>query len=365
MSISIPLDFDSAGFIGPGCFCRGPYPSCHPGIKHVAAGGRRSRHDPANQPLADHSRRTVDVHQPKRDGIGGCERPQCGPHGAAQSGDTRLRPALQVQRVNALQLDPATHAAPPPHLTRATNTRRLEHAWVSLENWTYSATFLINPHSPHDAALLAVGTVLQLDGVDTVADIWLNDRLVGSTNSAFVSWRLPVPQSVLVPGVNTLRVALQAPRAYASALAASYPYQVPLTNYYNVWSEPSHKNFIRKPPSDFGWDWGPSFMPTGLTGEVPTAGSHCTGPHCIRSHCIGSHCTGSGAYLRHGNLQTDARGKLTHEGYSTLKGPSTVYYLWILDTEPHTTHYTTRRLHSFQLFVRFHVTSCEWVISGW
>ena len=46
--------------------------------------------------------------------------------------------------------------------------------------------------------------------------------------------------------------------------AKQYPYAVPATRFYNVWSEPTHRSFVRKPGSDFGWDWGPAFVPIGI-----------------------------------------------------------------------------------------------------
>ena len=143
------------------------------------------------------------------------------------------------------------------------------YAWVTQENWTYSASFDVHAGSATDSALLEAGRlVLELDGVDTVARVRLNGKVLGQPRSAFVRWRLPVPRDTLRVGSNRLEVALAAPLAYARAQSAASEYEIPLTKYHHVWSEPSHRNFIRKPPSDFGWDWGPAFMPTGITGGV-------------------------------------------------------------------------------------------------
>lgn len=35
-----------------------------------------------------------------------------------------------------------------------------------------------------------------------------------------------------------------------------------------MWAESSHRSFIRKAGSDFGWDWGPAFVTCGITGSA-------------------------------------------------------------------------------------------------
>ncbi|KAM3569828.1 hypothetical protein VYU27_008077, partial [Nannochloropsis oceanica] len=45
---------------------------------------------------------------------------------------------------------------------------------------------------------------------------------------------------------------------------AEYPYSVPEVLFFNTWPGYSAKNFLRKTSSDFGWDWGPAFIPQGI-----------------------------------------------------------------------------------------------------
>ncbi len=67
---------------------------------------------------------------------------------------------------------------------------------------------------------------------------------------------------------NYLTIQIESPLTATKRNSEAYPYAVPAILYYNTWSEPSHRNFLRKSPKDFGWDWGPSFLPSGITGEV-------------------------------------------------------------------------------------------------
>ena len=121
----------------------------------------------------------------------------------------------------------------------------LEHAWVGLDAWTYSARFSLDASDTTDAGILgSARPVLQLDGVDTVAKVWLNGQLLGSTSSAFVVWRLPLPRELLVAGDNRLDVAFEPPRASAHRLAAAHPYPVPHTQVTSYPAPPrtSHPN---------------------------------------------------------------------------------------------------------------------------
>ncbi|CAM9099598.1 unnamed protein product [Ectocarpus fasciculatus] len=138
----------------------------------------------------------------------------------------------------------------------------LNMSWVALEKcWQYeSSPFSLSPNGDWN---------LRLKGVDTMGSIYLNGKLIGETNNAFRSFTFAVSaRDHMIADGNVLLIVLHGATQYVSGQAADYPYEVPETENYNVWAEPSHRNFIRKPGSDFGWDWGPAFIPAGIYGGV-------------------------------------------------------------------------------------------------
>jgi beta-mannosidase len=121
-------------------------------------------------------------------------------------------------------------------------------AWIGRVDWTYTTTFEWRPdgHERHD---------LVFDGLDTVARVTLNGRVVLESANQHRSYRIDV-RDVLVEGANALEVAFRAPVPYANeqslALGARpRPYPLPY-------------EAIRKSACNFGWDWGIATYTSGI-----------------------------------------------------------------------------------------------------
>ncbi len=72
--------------------------------------------------------------------------------------------------------------------------------WIGLADWEYQTTFQV------DAATLARDHVdLVFDGLDTFADVYLNDQSILNADNMFRLWRIPA-KTMLKPGSNTLRI---------------------------------------------------------------------------------------------------------------------------------------------------------------
>jgi beta-mannosidase len=122
--------------------------------------------------------------------------------------------------------------------------------WIEKESWEYRLNFDVTP------ALLARSNVdLVFDGLDAASTVYLNGVQVLSADNMFRVWRVPV-KGHLHPGKNLLRVVFPPPLKAAAEVAAGDPWRVK--------SKTDEKTYIRKAAYEYGWDWGPRFVTSGI-----------------------------------------------------------------------------------------------------
>src|ERR1700728_2956814 len=93
--------------------------------------------------------------------------------------------------------------------------------WIGLADWEYQTTFQV------DAAALAHDHVdLVFDGLDTFADVYLNDKPVLHADNMFRTWRIPA-KATLKPGANTLRIVFHSAIEKMIPYVKSLPYALP------------------------------------------------------------------------------------------------------------------------------------------
>ena len=91
----------------------------------------------------------------------------------------------------------------------ADNEKRVQ--WVAESDWEYHRVFTVDPIVlTHDKVYLVC------DGLDTLADVYLNDQLIAHTDNMFRQYRWDV-KSMLRSGENELRVVFHSPVVYVTA----------------------------------------------------------------------------------------------------------------------------------------------------
>src|SRR6202521_6149087 len=132
--------------------------------------------------------------------------------------------------------------------------------WIGLTEWEYQTEFGV------DAATLARGHIdLLLGGLDTFADVYLNDAELLKADNMFRSWRLSAKDRLHV-GKNTLRIVFHSPIALMMPKVKAEPYRLPTVNQVQAISEDGIATdpYTRKAPYNYGWDWGPRYVTEGI-----------------------------------------------------------------------------------------------------
>ena len=130
------------------------------------------------------------------------------------------------------------------------NEKQLQ--WIENEDWQYQTTFTISK-----AELNHQNAVLQFDGLDTFAEVYLNGTKILSANNMFRTWKVEVKKWLKV-GKNKLEITFVSAVKKGKEEAKKLPYTLP----------GDEKIFTRKAQYHFGWDWGPRFVTAGIYKKV-------------------------------------------------------------------------------------------------
>jgi len=134
--------------------------------------------------------------------------------------------------------------------------------WVGREDWAYERSFQVD-----EDFLREKEAFLTCDSLDTMADVFLNGKKVGSSDNMFTRLRFDA-RPHLVPGRNHIRILLSSAEKTAEKRARRLPYPVPHTQ--SPVQSP-HRNLVRKVQCHAGWDWGPCLMVAGIYGGISLA----------------------------------------------------------------------------------------------
>jgi beta-mannosidase len=130
--------------------------------------------------------------------------------------------------------------------------------WVAETDWEYQRTFTA------DAGLLAQENVfLVCDGLDTIADVYINGTYLGHAENMFRQWEWDV-KDLLRAGENEIRIYFGSPVRFITGKQA----QLPLLGGGDIPGGPH----LRKAPCHWGWDWGPKLPPIGVWKDIRLEG---------------------------------------------------------------------------------------------
>ena len=126
--------------------------------------------------------------------------------------------------------------------------------WIEKKNWEYRTTFDVTAQ-----ALARENLELVFEGLDTYAEVYLNDGLLLSADNMFRTWRVDC-KKLLHTGANTLRILFRSPVNEILPEMSKLSYQLPAPNDQGEKTSP----YTRKAPYHYGWDWGPRFVTSGI-----------------------------------------------------------------------------------------------------
>jgi beta-mannosidase len=123
--------------------------------------------------------------------------------------------------------------------------------WVDDCDWEYERSFVVVPGMLEEKRVELV-----CEGLDTLAEIFVNGRLAGAADNMFRSWRFNVKRLLRVGG-NMIIVRFLNPTAYCLRKSKEWNHAIDDGAAFLG-------SLLRKQHSSFSWDWAPSLPPSGI-----------------------------------------------------------------------------------------------------
>jgi beta-mannosidase len=139
------------------------------------------------------------------------------------------------------------------------NERNIQ--WIDKEDWIYETSFTLSPEMMQRSHI-----DILFKGLDTYADVYVNDSLVLKANNMFRQWRTDIKKYIR-NGENKLKVYLHSPIKVDLPKWEALPYQ------YEAGNDQADNGgllgrrvsiFARKAGYHYGWDWGPRLVTSGI-----------------------------------------------------------------------------------------------------
>jgi len=129
--------------------------------------------------------------------------------------------------------------------------------WIGEKDWEYKTDFVV------DASTLQKDNVnLVFKGLDTYADVYLNDSLILKTDNMHREWVVDC-KTLLHNGNNSLRI------YFSSVFKINIPKYLAAPLKLQAWLNNDQSDiwlsvYTRKAGYQFGWDWGPRLITCGI-----------------------------------------------------------------------------------------------------
>ncbi|MCC5931742.1 MAG: glycoside hydrolase family 2 protein [Cyclobacteriaceae bacterium] len=140
-------------------------------------------------------------------------------------------------------------------------TNERDQQWIDKVDWEYQGTFEVSPGFLDNDQI-----EVNFEGLDTYADVFINDQKVLSTENMFVRYKADIKPYITL-GTNKVRVYFHSPIQKGLEKLEAHGFGLPASNDQSENGGLEDKRvsvFSRKAGYHYGWDWGPRFVTSGI-----------------------------------------------------------------------------------------------------